>query len=173
MKTSHNAMEAGNHFKNGASLKSLTSKGVMAFAIIASVVFIACQKDGNKNVNDDGGTTANGGNEWVQIANYPGAAVANAVAFSINGKVYVGMGQNSTQKNDLWEYDPTTNKWTGKKDFPGTTNGVFFVINNEAYVIDQQSNNVWQYDPIADNWTQKATFQAATPSFGIGSGNKG
>lgn len=54
-----------------------------------------------------------------------------AVAFSLNGKGYVGTGYNGkTYLKDFWEYDPEANTWTQIDDYPGDTcrYAVAFVI---------------------------------------------
>ncbi len=109
--------------------------------------------------------------QWVQKANYMGASVSDAVVFSIGGKIYRGMGNaGNSRKKDIWEYDPATDKWTEKSDFPGTTNAGkgYFVIGNKACVVNGQSQRIansndyyqymWGYDPATDVWTQKEQY---------------
>src|SRR5205085_1546859 len=60
----------------------------------------------------------------------------SAIAFALNGKIYVGGGQSL---KDFWEFNPANNSWSQKADLPATQNGdrvaaVSFVINNKAYV---------------------------------------
>jgi hypothetical protein len=64
--------------------------------------------------------------------------------------------------NDLWQYDPTTDTWAQKANYPGGKRdglGVF-VIGNKAYVGGGSDNNYvysqfYEYDATADKWTQK------------------
>jgi len=156
--------------KSRLNLRNMVKIGVAYLAVC--MMFIACDKDnGNGNNDDPGGNGNENNNKWIQKANYPAAAVANAVAFSINGKIYVGMGSNATgDKNDLWEYDPATNKWTEKKDFPGQTNTAYFVVNDKAYVL--YLNQMWEYSPTNDSWIQKADCPTH-PTFGVCINNKG
>jgi len=125
-----------------------------------SVAFVACKKD-NRNDNDNGNDNGNNNNSntWAQKANYPGAAVAEAMAVSINGKIYVGMGCNKIGcKSDLWEYDPATNKWTEKSDFPwGQISGhiAHFVIGDKLYIV---TASVWEYNATTNQWTQKTDY---------------
>lgn len=62
----------------------------------------------------------------------------NAVAFSINGKGYVGTGHTSDNQflKDFWEYTPQTDEWRRIDDFPGDprTEAVAFAIGNNGYV---------------------------------------
>lgn len=48
------------------------------------------------------------------------------VAFGVGNKGYVGLGIKHSNKdgidtfmNDFWEYNPDTNTWIRKADFPG------------------------------------------------------
>ncbi len=96
------------------------------------------------------------GKAWTQIPSMPndttdGKASAGtrnaAVAFSINGKGYVGLGYDGTKNlKDFWCYDPQTQTWTQVADFPRRDGiedyqkpeerryAVAFVIDNVAYV---------------------------------------
>ena len=139
--------------KNRLNLRYVVKIGVTCLAVC--MIYVACNK------NDDPSTNGNENNgQWVQKANYPGAAVANALAFSINNKIYVGMGRNATGcKNDLWEYDPSNNRWTEKSDLPVTNisgyNAAYFTANNKAYIIIN-NDKMWEYNPSNNNWAQKA-----------------
>ncbi|HXS37977.1 MAG TPA: kelch repeat-containing protein [Flavipsychrobacter sp.] len=112
-----------------------------------------------------------GADKWTQMNTTPGVSLAReyAIAFAIDGKGYMALGNDSlTFKKDLWEYDPGTNAWTQKADFPGGVRAFAgcFVINNKAYVgggydtgIADPSkpaiNDFWEYDPSLDKWAQK------------------
>ena len=99
---------------------------------------------------------------WSGIANLNSRG--SAVGFSASGKGYVGLGTNGTNKNDLWQYDPTANAWTQKASFPGAArNGaVAFRVGNRVYVGTGMSTSLhrdmWMYDPGLNTWTQKADF---------------
>jgi N-acetylneuraminic acid mutarotase len=44
---------------------------------------------------------------WYKRGNIPNGARENAIAFSINGKGYIGFGENETQVlNDFWSFEP-------------------------------------------------------------------
>ncbi|RCR66227.1 hypothetical protein [Larkinella punicea] len=91
----------------------------------------------------------------------------------LNGKGYVvGGGYSKTGSNTatliepgkaVYEYDPTTDKWTKKKDFPGEPRfGAFgAVYNGKGYIMGGSTENfgsfkdLWEYDAVADVWTQK------------------
>lgn len=105
--------------------------------------------------------------EWapkVPLATFPGAARSNAVAFSINGKGYVGLGRNSDgYLSDFYEYDPALNTWTQIADFPGVarTGAVAFAVEGNGYVgagFDGTNvlKDMYAYDPTSGTWTAKA-----------------
>ncbi|MBS1902277.1 MAG: T9SS type A sorting domain-containing protein [Bacteroidetes bacterium] len=107
-------------------------------------------------------------NVWIRKADIPGVDTARTfgIGFSIGSKGYVGLGTDGDQtlvfKKDLWEYDPATDSWTQKADFP---HGAFagsgvFVVNGKAYVGGGGDKNFnysefYQYDPVADDWSPK------------------
>lgn len=78
---------------------------------------------------------------WTQIADFPGMPRAGAVAFSINGKGYAGVGETLNNGSreffiDFYEYDPTNDSWTPKRDFSSQarSRASVFVVDNVAYV---------------------------------------
>lgn len=88
------------------------------------------------------------------------------------------MGQKQTKPfiyktyNDLWEYDPTTNVWSQKADFPGPgrlmTKG--FSINQKIYAgfgfviaasgpnagSNDYQTDLYEFDPATNKWIQKS-----------------
>jgi N-acetylneuraminic acid mutarotase len=105
---------------------------------------------------------------WDQKTNHPGNQRNNATGFSINGKGYIGLGQNpsGSKFTDFYEYDPSTNKWTQKANYtgPGISGCTGFSANGKGYVcfgVNSSGVNqkeLWEYTPNSNSWTQKATF---------------
>lgn len=110
---------------------------------------------------------------WRQLANLPiQRAYSFNPLFTLNGKVYVG-GAAQEQRAEgyyyfkqLYEYDPETNIWTQKKDFPGTgrSEATVAVLNGKAYILfglavgkGSYTADAWEYDPGADAWRSLAT----------------
>ena len=129
------------------------------------------------------------GDTWTQKADFPGVARRDAIAFSINGKGYVGTGMDNANAllgnklKDIWEYDPATNAWTQKADFPGSgANGIYFATaftaDNKGYICGGKwgaslySSQLWEYKPSSDQWIQRANFPGGVryqlSSFSIG-----
>jgi N-acetylneuraminic acid mutarotase len=108
---------------------------------------------------------------WAQKADLPGDARSGAFYFAAGGKGYVGSGYKTVAASavyltDLWGYDPVTNSWATRADFPaaGRSLAASVVIGDKAYVgtggdySTTLYKDFWQYDPGANSWTQKADF---------------
>jgi hypothetical protein len=104
-------------------------------------------------------------------------------SFSIGNLGYAGCGYdlNFQPRQDFWEYNPATNTWTQKADFPGGNRTALssFSVNNMGYAgmgsdfLFDVYNDLWQYDPALDSWTQKTSLPAihgrsGTSTFVIG-----
>jgi len=69
----------------------------------------------------------------------------------------MGMGSDgSSDKKDIWEYDPSTNTWTKKMDFPGNARSALggTSIGNKGYIGlgvalhgGSRYNDFWEYCP--------------------------
>jgi N-acetylneuraminic acid mutarotase len=111
---------------------------------------------------------------WSQMASF-GTPTEELVCMVINNIAYAGLGlsqgSNSNQfPQHFYAYDPQTNTWTQKSDFPGAgrQEAVSFTIGNKGYVVlgiagDSIYKDVWEYDPVADSWTQKKDFPGVIP----------
>ncbi|MCX6238247.1 MAG: galactose oxidase [Bacteroidia bacterium] len=102
---------------------------------------------------------------WTKLSDFPGDARIGGIAFTINGKGYLGIGYNGKEKlKDFWEFDPATNNWTRKADFGGSARyaAVGFSIGNKGYLgtgyDDNDNRDFWQYDPTTNQWTQIASM---------------
>lgn len=123
--------------------------------------------------------------EWVNITSsfdaeqFPGLGVEDAVAFSINGIGYVGLGTTG-YANDViasfFKYDPSDRdlghaygKWTQLQDFPGgpRTKAVCFKLGDNVYIScgmndnGDYKNDLWMCSQsTGDNliWKQRAAF---------------
>jgi N-acetylneuraminic acid mutarotase len=111
---------------------------------------------------------------WKKMADLPPAAAATfkAVGFAIGEKGYVCGGvKNAT----LWEYDPATNLWYQRINFPrAIEEGIGFSISSKAYaglggasIIDYR-NDFYEYDPSKNKWSQLNDFPGAPRRGSIG-----
>ncbi len=106
-------------------------------------------------------------NSWAEISSLPSNPRTNAISFGIGDYGYVGLGLDNTSGfnylNDLWRYNPTTNRWTIMANFPGEARAfsTCFVIEEKAYVTGGSTGNhfdLWEYDSASNIWTQKADY---------------
>jgi N-acetylneuraminic acid mutarotase len=88
---------------------------------------------------------------------------SGAVAFSVNGKGYVGLGYDGTNYlKDFWSYEPVAGVWTKVADFPGDARdgAIAFCIDNKCYVGTGHSSTLdykdfWQYNDVDNVWVSK------------------
>lgn len=110
---------------------------------------------------------------WTQKATYHGKARVRAIAATVNGKAYVGLGfdlslslyNSAAFLKDFWCYDPQTNTWVQKADFPSihTNACASFVFNNCIYAgfgFDGNgfSHELWKYNPDQNSWVKLNGF---------------
>lgn len=124
---------------------------------------------------------------WSPRASFPALARTDAISFSVGKYGYIGLGDNVNSSpwsyHDLWQFNPSTNTWVQKANFPGLIrfNAATFVIGHKAYIVTGYDSDYdaltecWEYDANADTWTQKNNFpgheRGAAVGFAIG--NKG
>jgi N-acetylneuraminic acid mutarotase len=114
-------------------------------------------------------------NVWIQKANFgfgtPDSIHATAryggTAFSINNKGYAGTGFDGNNKKDIWQYNPTLDKWIQIVSMGGEkrVNATSFVIGNKGYITTGINNGIylndtWEYDATTGLWTAKAALAA-------------
>jgi len=103
---------------------------------------------------------------WTQLSNFPGQSRVKAIAVTINGKAYVGLGTDGTWVttpvlNDFYEFDPSTGLWTAKASFPGNAANdlAYSVVNGCLYTAMGfdglvRRNDTYKYDPATNVWTR-------------------
>lgn len=109
---------------------------------------------------------------WTQRASVPAIGRHRGIAITIGNRGYAGMGHinaiTDILYDDWWEYDPGTNSWTQKANFPpgprmhptGFTIGNYGYVGtgrNNAYV---QQNDLYRYNPATNSWTVMASLPA-------------
>ncbi|MGD1894382.1 MAG: Kelch repeat-containing protein [Cyclobacteriaceae bacterium] len=65
---------------------------------------------------------------WIAEGFFPGEPRELTIAFSANGKGYMGGGRDHT---DFWEYDPVIKEWTPRAEASG--GDISFSVNNRGY----------------------------------------
>ena len=142
-------------------------RGAIAFAI-GDFGYVGGGNDGANFLKDfyKFDPSAEKGKQWTKVADLP-IVLANAVAFTIGGKAYVGTGETTIANgtaftNQFFKYDPELNKWEAIPDAPfaAKRKGAFvFVSGNAAYVGGGVSNGGYPTDFYkfdGSKWTQLA-----------------
>jgi N-acetylneuraminic acid mutarotase len=115
----------------------------------------------------------NAQNTWTKKADYF-TQIANGVGYSIGSKGYIITGRGGGYSNLNYEYDPSTDVWTQRQDFPsfGRENAVGFSIGSKGYVgtgyDGSYNNDFYEYDPATNSWTTKTSFPGAGREFAVG-----
>ncbi len=92
-------------------------------------------------------------------------SLQDAFVFVVNGKAYIGGGNDGNTRRELYEYDPVANTWTKKEDFPNTS-GIYraqgFTIGTKGYVgagvVSSGTNKFWEYDTVTNTWKEIAAY---------------
>jgi len=114
-------------------------------------------------------------NTWTRKADYPNGTLRECTSFVNNNKACVGLGtspsNNFSRNISLNEYDPATNSWASKANFPlsSTVNVVGLSANNKGYAITGDfTNQFYIYDPTLNTWASKNNFPGATRTYASG-----
>lgn len=94
---------------------------------------------------------------WILKTKFPGYIFEKIISFSYGDQVYFGLsfhdyiGSNILNQS-LWSYNPTSNEWKKKEDFPmsfSSVNIYFFPIMDNVYIYTgvYGKNNLWKYNP--------------------------
>jgi N-acetylneuraminic acid mutarotase len=102
---------------------------------------------------------------WFQKASFGGVGRHRAVGIAIGNKGYIGTGHvNGTgvdiSYKDWWQYDPASDSWTQKADFPVSGHGVTaWGTETRGYVGGGSSLNgeFYCYNPVTNAWTSIAS----------------
>lgn len=127
---------------------------------------------------------------WKRMADLPSTATYReaGVGFAVNGKGYFTGGQyrglyNSSYPTDTWEYNPSTNLWYQRANFPrtgGISAGIAFTVDTLAYVglgfagyVDSEHesgvmNDFYQFNPKTNKWKQLNDFPGAPREDAVG-----
>lgn len=116
---------------------------------------------------------------WTKKADFPGMGRGFCGVFVANDKAYIVGGNTgkltADATNELYEYDPATNKWTAKTSYPDAyiKNQPFaFGMNGKGYVSGGQlsggrTDKTYEYDPATDKWTAKKAFPGGEVNAGV------
>jgi hypothetical protein len=126
-------------------------------------------------------------NIWTKKADFVGYPRIRAVGFGIGNKGYIGTGLEDSLgyhqlKNDFWQYEPISNKWTRIENFGGIPRdfSVGFSIGNKGFIglgenyitnVPGEDNKTykkdfWEFDP-SKNYSYSWSTGATTPSINV------
>jgi N-acetylneuraminic acid mutarotase len=99
-------------------------------------------------------------NPWIKKANFGGVGRHRALGLATSYKGYIGLGHvNGTgvdiSYKDWWEYDPASDSWTQRANFPVNNHGaVGFGTTNRVYVGGGSGLNgeFYGYNPATNTW---------------------
>ena len=111
---------------------------------------------------------------WEMLSPLPASADErhHPATFAIDGIGYLvaGADANSVSMKDFYAYDPMSDTWTQKADFPGQSRGFSYAVASETkgYLgfgysndpntgADEYLKDLWEYDPQTDTWTELAS----------------
>lgn len=107
---------------------------------------------------------------WIEKANFAGPARHRASSAAVGNRGYMGLGHiNSVFDvlfDDWFEYDPGTDSWTQKANYPGgpRMHPATFVVGNKVYVGTGRDisgglhQDFWCFDPVTNTWVSIAPF---------------
>ncbi|PXY39459.1 galactose oxidase [Flavobacterium cheongpyeongense] len=124
-------------------------------------------------------------NTWTLVSGFSGNKRRHATVFVINDKAYLGTGvNNGTNQVDFWEFDPSTDVWTRKRDIDQDddddyswnddyaitrTNASSFSLNGLGYIVGGEGiKTVWEYNPTTDLWEERTALEGATRTDAVG-----
>lgn len=120
---------------------------------------------------------------WIQKASFGGVGRHRATGCANSHRGFMGLGHvNGTGQDisykDWWEYDPSSDTWTQRADFPVSTHGaVAFVVDNCPVVGGGSalSTQFYKFDPSLNTWTPIANCILPNPgdSQGFAINNRG
>jgi len=124
-------------------------------------------------------------NTWTLVNGFSGNKRRNATVFTIADKAYLVTGvNNGVYQEDFWEFDPSTDAWTRKRDVDKDTddsysfnddyaivrsNASSFSMNGLGYVVGGENiKTVWEYNPTTDIWVERTPMEGATRTDAVG-----
>lgn len=98
--------------------------------------------------------------KWFERSDFGAVGRHRATAMTIGNKGYAGIGHtNGTGTNivykDWWQYDPSSNSWTQKADYPVPNYAaISFATDTKGYIGGgtMLSSEFYEYDPQLNTW---------------------
>lgn len=123
------------------------------------------------------------GQFWIQKSSLGGPGRHRSTGCATSHRGYIGLGHVNGSGQDIsykdwWEYDPASDTWTQRANFPVSTHGaVSFVVDNCPVVGGGSalSTQFYKFDPAQNTWTPIANCILPNPgdSQGFAINNRG
>jgi N-acetylneuraminic acid mutarotase len=120
---------------------------------------------------------------WIQKSSFGGVGRHRAVGCATENKGYLGLGHVNGSGVDIsykdwWEYDPSSDSWSQKANYPMNNHGATsFVVNDQPCVGGGSALNgeFFKFDPSQNIWTPIASCPFFNPgdTQGFSVNNKG
>ena len=120
---------------------------------------------------------------WIQKSSFGGPGRHRATGCATSHRGYMGLGHvNGTGQDisykDWWEYDPASDTWTQKADFPVSTHGAVALVVDNCPIVgggSALSTQFYKFDPALNTWAPIANCILANPgdSQGFSINNRG
>jgi N-acetylneuraminic acid mutarotase len=95
---------------------------------------------------------------WKKLNDFPGTPQSNGISFSVGGKGYTGLGHIDSFDREIWSFDPATDSWEQKNDFPFDLPGDVGLSTESSGYVMTYSGSLYEYQPLADAWTYRTSF---------------
>ena len=104
------------------------------------------------------------GNWTTKSAIFSGNTTQSIAHLAIGSKAYMGMG--TALCFEWYEYDPSSDAYMQKANFPDTaaSNPAVFSINGYGFVL-ANDNHLWKYDPQNDSWINAGADFPGAPRY--------
>ena len=134
-----------NEWKQKADYPGGGRQGAVGFSS-ANIGFIVTGVSGNHSSNRDVWQYNLETDQWIKKNDCAGGLNAFGMAFTINNKAYVGLGDyNHTGMDNFWEYDASTDTWLLLDGFKTKMHACGTSLQNKGYYI--KGAEVWEYAP--------------------------
>ena len=120
---------------------------------------------------------------WIQKSSFGGVGRHRAVGCATENKGYLGLGHVNGSGVDIsykdwWEYDPSSDTWSQKANYPVNNHGATsFVVNDQPCVGGGSALNgeFFKFDPVQNTWNPIAACPFFNPgdTQGFSVNNKG
>lgn len=111
------------------------------------------------------------GQFWIQKSSFPGLGRHRSTGCATSHRGYLGLGHHNGAGVDIsfkdwWEYDPASDTWTQRADFPVSTHGALaFVVDNCPVVGGGSalSTQFYKFNPNTNSWAPIANCILSNP----------